>query len=76
MKELIEYVGYEWKEFKNYKDVDNKFLKSVRDYFYKTGKISQKQDEVVYRILSEIRLGCSLYEERNDKCRDTRYGTG
>ena len=42
MKELIEYVGYEWKEFKNYRDVDNKFLKSVRDYFYKTGKISQK----------------------------------
>lgn len=76
MKELVEYVGYEWKEFKNYRDVDNKFLKSVRDYFYKVGKISQKQDEVVYRILSEIRLGCSLYEERNDKCRDTRYGTG
>lgn len=67
MKELVEYVGYEWKEFKNYRDVDNKFLKSVRDYFYKVGKISQKQDEIVYRILSEIRLGCSLYEERKDK---------
>lgn len=76
MKSLIEHVGYDYDEFKRYKDIDNKFLKSVNEYFKKVNKISQKQDEVVYRILSEIRLGCSLYEERNDKCRDTRYGTG
>lgn len=63
MKSLIECVGYDYNEFKKYKDIDNKFLKSVNEYFNKTNKISQKQDEVVYRVLSEIRLGCGLYED-------------
>lgn len=68
MKALVEYVGYDWKEFKWYKDVDNKFIKSVSDHLFKVGKISQRQDEVVYRILSEIRAGSSLYEDtRNNR---------
>ena len=64
---LIEYVGLDVVEYSRYKDIDNKFVDSIATSLYLDGRLSKRQEEVVYNVLISIGKLCSIYEDMKDE---------
>lgn len=62
LERLVQYVGLD-PVYCSYRDIDNKFLGIMATELYVNGRLSKRQEEVVYNILIGIGKLCSIYEE-------------
>lgn len=60
--DLVTYCGFDSEEYGRYR-YGNSFIDKMKWWYGRYGKLSKKQAEVVYNMLVEVRLLCSLYDE-------------
>lgn len=65
LERLVHYVGLD-SSYCRYRDLDNKFLNIMATELQLEGRLSKRQEEVVYSIIINIGKLCSLYEDIKD----------